>query len=258
MARVLEQTNLRVTRHDEIIGDHDGSKPWAEVILEDGRNRVVWINGPAGNPPDPHIHPNFNEWWFILDGKTKYQIGQYEPIEASWGDIVMAPAGFAHDIRPIENAGTGRGAIRVGVTHPDSNHDIKGVAPCRTIPVETDLSAPNLIHTKFADLKSHYGTTENWKHIVVLDDRNRALVTHELPGTVNRRMWHPDMHKWWVVLQGRLEWSIGDDEKVEAGSGDVVLVRSEEVHEIRTIGDEPSVRLTVTAPDIIHHYTDEN
>ena len=258
MARVLEQTNLRVTRHDEIIGRHDGAAPWAEVILEDGRNQVVWISGPAGNPPDPHIHPNFNEWWFVLDGKTRWQIGQYEPVEAEWGDIVMAPAGFAHDIRPIQGSGDGGGAIRVGITHPESNHDIKGIAPCRLIPVERDLSAPNLIHTRFADLKSHYGGTENWKHIVVLDERNRALITHELPGTVNRRMWHPDMHKWWVVLQGRLEWSIGDSETVEAGPGDVLLVRSEEVHEIRTVGDEPSVRLTITAPDIIHHYADEN
>jgi mannose-6-phosphate isomerase-like protein (cupin superfamily) len=253
MAAVVVQKNLRVTRRDEIVGRHDGDTPWAEVILEDGRNRVVWISGPAGNPPDPHIHPNFNEWWFVLDGMTRWQIGQYEPIDARWGDIVMAPAGFAHDIRPIE----GQGAIRVGVTHPDSNHDIKGVPPCRLIPVETDLSEPNLIHTRFAELKAHYGETENWKHIVVLDQRNRALITHEIPGTVNRRMWHPDMHKWWVVLQGRIEWSIGDDETVEAGPGDVVMVRSEEEHEIRTIGDEPSVRLTVTAPDIVHHYTDE-
>ncbi len=248
----------RIIRHNEINGSHDGSERWAEVILEDGRNRAVWINGPAGTPPDPHIHPNFNEWWVILDGKTRYQIGQYEPIEVQWGDFVMAPAGYAHDIRPIENEREGRGAIRLGITHPDSNHDIKGVAPSRFIPVETDLSEPNLIHTRFAALKEKYGETENWKHLVGLDSRNRALITHELPGTVNRRMWHPDMHKWWVVLQGRLEWSIGDDEKVEAGPGDIVMVRSEEVHEIRTISDKPSVRVTITAPDIVHHYVDED
>ena len=89
----------------------------------------------------------------------------------------------------------------------------------------------------------------------MLDQRNRALITHELPGTVNRRMWHPGMHKWWVVLQGRLEWSIGDGETVEAGPGDVVFVEAEAEHEIRTVGKEPSVRLTVTAPDIVHYYT---
>ena len=44
---------------------------------------------------------------------------------------------------------------------------------------------------------------------------------------------------------------------VEAGPGDVVFVASETPHEIRTIGDEPSIRLTITAPDIVHHYTDD-
>lgn len=252
MPNATDIPSLRITRHDEVMGRHSAGQPWAEVIIDDGRNNTVWISGPPGHPPDPHIHPDFNEWWFVLDGKTRWQIGQYEPVEGEWGDVIMAPAGYAHDIRPV----AGEQAIRVGVTHPNSNHDIKGVAPCRMVPVERDLSEPNLIHTSFSDLKSHYGTDENWKHVAVLDSRNRVLYTHELPGTENRRMWHPGMDKWWVVLQGRIEWSIGDSEKVEAEAGDIVLVRAEEEHEIRTIGDRPSVRLTVTAPDIVHNYVD--
>jgi mannose-6-phosphate isomerase-like protein (cupin superfamily) len=252
MPTATQVPSLRITRHEEIMGRHEAGKPWAEVFLDDGRNYAVWISGPPGHPPDPHIHPDFNEWWLALDGVTRWQIGQYEPVDAEWGDIVMAPAGYAHDIRPIE----GPQAIRLGVTHPKSNHDIKGIAPCRTLPLDRDLSEPNLIHTSFADLKRRYGTDTGWKHIAVLDERNRVLITHEMPGTVNRRMWHPGMRKWWAVLQGRIGWSIGDSEKVEAGPGDIVMVKAEEVHEIRTLGDEPSVRVTVTAPDIVHYYVD--
>ena len=242
---------MAVARHDDINGRHPVDQQWAEVIIKDGRNHVVWISGPLGTPPDPHIHPDFNEWWIALDGKTRWQIGQYEPLVAEWGDIVMAPAGYAHDIRPVE----GERAIRLGVTHPESNHDIKGIAPCRLVPLDPGLSTPNLIHTRFSDLMARNGSDGNWKEIVVLDERNRALVTHETPGTKNRRMWHPGMHKWWVVLAGEIEWSIGDD-AVTAGPGDVVFVPSETPHEISTVGDRPSVRLTITSPEIVHHYTD--
>ena len=105
-----------------------------------GGTTLSGFRAPPGTPPDPHIHPDFNEWWIALDGKTRWQIGQYEPIIAEWGDVVMAPAGFSHDIRPWE----GEQAIRFGVTHPDSNHDIKGIAPCRYIPVDPGLTPPNL------------------------------------------------------------------------------------------------------------------
>jgi mannose-6-phosphate isomerase-like protein (cupin superfamily) len=124
--------NLRIARHADTMGRHGDGERWAERLIEDGRNRAVWISGPPGTPPDPHIHCDFNEWWIALDGRTQWQIGQYEPVLSEWGDIIMAPAGFAHDIQPKE----GVQAIRFGVTHPNSNHDIKGVAPCRLIPVD--------------------------------------------------------------------------------------------------------------------------
>ena len=253
MAKVLDNVNRKITRRAELMGRHPADRPWAEMLISDGRNHAVWISGPPGTPPDPHIHPDFNEWWIALDGKTRWQIGQYEPIVAEWGDVVMAPAGFCHDIRPW----AGGQAVRLGVTHPESNHDIKGIAPCRLIPVDPGLDPPNLIHTSLKGLLDRHGSDRGWKEVVILDERNRALVTHEMPGTKNRRTWHPNMRKWWVVLDGELEWSIGDDEPVLAKRGDAVFVGSETPHEIRTVGNSPSVRITITAPDIVHHYPDD-
>ncbi|MDP6823096.1 MAG: cupin domain-containing protein [Dehalococcoidia bacterium] len=253
MTSPAQTKNLTVTRHANIMGRHPVESPWAEVLIEDGRNRVVWISGPPGTPPDPHIHPDFNECWIILDGKTRYQIGQYEPVDAGWGDIVIAPAGFAHDIRPVE----GDQAIRLGITHPDSNHDIKGVPPSRLIPVDEGLSSPNLIHTSMDGLLETHGSDSNWKELAVLDSRNRLLITHELPGTVNRRYWHPDMDKWWAVVAGKIEFSISDQDPVTAGPGDLVFVPGNTSHNLLTVGDKPSIRITVTAPDIVHHYTDD-
>ena len=237
--------NSRIARHSEIMGRHGEGEPWAEQLLEDGRNRAVWISGPPGTPPDPHIHPDFNEWWIALDGRTQWQIGQYEPVVSNWGDIIMAPAGFAHDIRPKE----GVQAIRFGVTHPNSNHDIKGVPPCRLIPVDDGQANPNLIHTKLKTLVDRNGTSTDWTEIVVSDNRNYAVYTHGLPG-FSVAEWESSQNRWWVVLQGKIIWSVRGEESFVANPGDVIYVEKGVGYSIVTTGESPSIRLSVSAPVI--------
>jgi len=237
--------NSRIARHSEIMGRHGEGEPWAEQLLEDGRNRAVWISGPPGTPPDPHIHPDFNEWWIALDGRTQWQIGQYEPVVSNWGDIIMAPAGFAHDIRPKE----GVQAIRFGVTHPNSNHDIKGVPPCRLISVDDGQANPNLIHTKLKTLVDRNGTSTDWTEIVVSDNRNYAVYTHELPG-FSVAEWESSQNRWWVVLQGKIIWSVRGEESFVANPGDVIYVEKGVGWSIVTTGESPSIRLSVSAPVI--------
>ena len=240
---VESPTNLRIRRHDEIMGSHGQGEQWAEVLIDDGRNRAVWISGPPGTPPDPHIHPDFNEWWIALDGRTQWQIGQYEPVLSEWGDIIMAPAGFAHDIQPKE----GVQAIRFGVTHPNSNHDIKGIAPCRLIPVDEGQTNPNLIHTRLKTLIERNGTSSDWTEVAVSDERNYAAYTHEPPGSVTQPV-SLTKHRWWVVIHGHTEWEIADEEPVTAGPGDVVFIERGKSYSIRVVGDEPSTRVTIAAP----------
>lgn len=238
--------NQRVARHSETMGRHGIGERWAEVLFEDGRNRAVWISGPPGTPPDPHIHPDFNEFWVALDGRTQWQIGQYEPVLSEWGDIIMAPAGFAHDIQPKE----GVQAIRFGITHPASNHDIKGVAPCRLIPVDEGQTSPNLIHTKLKSLVERNGSTSNWNEVAVNDNRNHASYTHEMPGTSSENVSHADENRWWVVLQGEVEWSVDGEGVSTAGPGDVVFIEQGKKYSISTTGDQPSIRITIAAPVI--------
>lgn len=236
--------NLRIARHEDIMGRHGPGERWAERLIDDGRNLAVWISGPPGTPPDPHIHPDFNEWWIALDGRTQWQIGQYEPVLSEWGDIIMAPAGFAHDIQPKE----GVQAIRFGVTHPNSNHDIKGIAPCRLIPVDEGQTNPNLVHTRLKALVERNGTTSNWAEVAVLDERNYATYTHEMPGTSSDSTSHQNERRWWVVLQGQVEWEVDGEETVTAGPGDVVFIEQGKGYATATAGDGPSIRITIAAP----------
>jgi mannose-6-phosphate isomerase-like protein (cupin superfamily) len=222
------------------------------TIVKDGRNRVAAISSPAGAPSDPHLHPDFNEWWVVLAGEVTYQIGQYEPFAAHFGDIVIAPCGFRHDIRPTKGAH----CIRMVVGPETSNHDLKGIEPSRLVPLD-GAAPPNRIFTPLEYMLARHGTYKSWAEQVLFDQRNRANFIHQMPGEKNRPHWHPNCDEWWVVLKGELEWKVGERPAFRAGKGDVVFVERGLAHAIETVGGESSVRLAVTVPDIIHYYLDD-
>ena len=245
--------NQPVTHLSDLRVLHEGEERWGELLTKDGRNRALLITAAPDAPPDPHIHPDFNEFWIMLDGETESQIGQYEPFKAKWGDVVIAPCGFRHDIRS-----TGRGPwnMRLVVGPQWSNHDIKGIEPSKLYPMP-DADPPNLIHTSYEKMLERHGTATNWGEEVVLDQRNRVNFIHSLPGASNNPHWHPDFDEWWVVLKGELEWHVGKKEPFRAGSGDVVFVEKGYRHEIITVSDESAVRLAVTNRAGIHIFDGE-
>ena len=108
----------------EVVARH-GEPPWAEALFTDGRNNVVLICNAPGQENDAHAHPDFNEWWVVLQGELIWEIGDYAPLRANKGDVVMAPKGRRHGIRTVGS----ENSLRLGITHPESNHDVRELAP---------------------------------------------------------------------------------------------------------------------------------
>ena len=231
---------MQFIRTKGLAAERDERGSWYEVVVMDGRNRVGLICALPGTPPDPHIHPDYNEWWINLGGTTQWQIGQYEPLLAEWGDIVIAPAGYCHDIR---SRGTGI-ARRLHVSTPNSNHDIRGVAPTRFVPIDYDLPMPNLLHTRFSDLLNKNGRESEWSQVVVRDSRNTAEIISRLPGTVSEER-TPSRDEWWVVLAGEAVVRTPDGD-IDTMEGDIVVAEPGTTYTVATIGDTPSVLILVT------------
>lgn len=229
----------------------DATKSFKTVL--DGRNRAAAISSPGGAPSDPHLHPDFNEFWIILGGEVAYDIGEYEQIVGTFGDIVIAPCGYRHDIKPWK----GDQCIRMVVGREDSNHDLKGVVPARTISIPEDWEPPNMIHTKLSYMIERHGLESNWAEEVLLDQRNRMNMIHTLPGSSNRPHWHPDMDEWWFIAKGEVEFKVANEDAFVAKRGDIVFVEAGTSHAIRTVGDESSIRYAVTSPDVIHYFLDD-
>ena len=54
-------SGLQFTRTKDLAAERDEGGSWYEVVVSDGRNRVGLICALPGTPPDPHIHPDYNE-----------------------------------------------------------------------------------------------------------------------------------------------------------------------------------------------------
>ena len=260
----MSEINRRHVSYDEIVADlrakaahaaadsdggdavpeggfrHPGSEFKSNrVLIEDGRNRVTVITSPGGSPGDPHIHPDFNEWFMAFGGVMGFMVGEYTPFQATFGDVVVAPCGYRHT--PL--AWHGEMCMRLVCTKPGSNHDIKGIEPARNVRLDPDWEPPNRILTPLPYMLARHGTARAWQEAVLLDQRNRVEMLHrpagETAGSING-----DGASWFVVLKGTARFVVGGDE-FAARRGSVVYAADGEDCAIAAVGPGSSVWVEV-------------
>jgi quercetin dioxygenase-like cupin family protein len=54
----------------------------------------VWTR--PGSRAAPHVHPQMEERWEVLEGEAAFRIGDAEEVRAGPGETVVAPAGVPH------------------------------------------------------------------------------------------------------------------------------------------------------------------
>lgn len=214
----------------------------SRVLVMDSRNRMAVISSPGGSPGDPHLHDDFNEWWVAFGGEMRYRVGEYEPFKAHFGDIIVAPSGYRHDPR----AWKGEMCMRMVTGKPGSNHDLKGLEPARTIPLEDHWEPPNRIFTPLDYMIERHGLDADWQETVILDQRNRVDMFHVTLGGPMATL-AGDVEAWWVVLRGSVTFIL-DGDAVKAGQGDVVYSQEGELSSVLVDGDESAIYIEVTAP----------
>ncbi len=245
-----EPQHIRVS---DVVARH-GEPPWHEWLFTDGRNDVVLICDAPGREHDAHSHPNFNEWWIVLQGEIIWEIGDYPPVRARAGDVVICPRRLRHSINTV---GT-EASLRLAVSKPGSNHDNKGERSNILKPPPDQSEPPNLLLSSRDTLLERNGEPR-WSTRLVVDDRNISTFIVSGPGMTNNAHWHPDFNEWWTILKGDLTWKVGENRPlIEATEGDIVFVPEGMRHHISTVGDQTSVRLAVTNAEGVHIYTDDD
>ena len=109
----------------------------------------------------------------------------------------------------------------------------------------------NKLQNRVEEIKEAKGEPP-WVVRLVLTDEVVATLICMPPGNSSRRHHHPDNDEFWIVMGGELIWEVEDQEPLHAKSGDIMRVPKGKAHNIRTVGDQPSLRLAIGIPDIPH------
>lgn len=113
----LFDANNEVVKLDEILEAMPDNISWSKRVIDTESNSMTIISQMPGEGNRRHHHPDWNEWWYIVEGEWDWEIeGEVKRIKQ--GDIVFMKKNRKHKITA---AGTKR-AIRMAVSRADVEH----------------------------------------------------------------------------------------------------------------------------------------
>lgn len=118
---------------------------------------------------------------------------------------------------------------------------------------EVSFERQNLYHHRASDYLT-LAKSAPWAERIIYNETMSAVLICQNPGAGNRTHYHKDHDEWWVVLKGTINWWLDGVGEIIAETGDIVFVPRGMQHKIRTAGDETSIRLAISPPDIPHFH----
>lgn len=117
MQTILDEANKEVINIPNLILKYGKNSSWAHTLVNTESNSATLICQLPGEGNRKHHHPDWNEWWFIMDGIWEWDIeGEKKLINK--GDLVFIEKNRKHKITAV---GT-EAAIRLAVSRYDVAH----------------------------------------------------------------------------------------------------------------------------------------
>jgi mannose-6-phosphate isomerase-like protein (cupin superfamily) len=113
----FENENSPICNVKDIISSQKNESSWCYRVVNTENNSATIISQLPGEGNRRHYHPEWNEWWFIIDGEWKWEIEDEEFIVKK-NDIVFMEKGKVHCITAIGD----KPAIRLAVSREDVPH----------------------------------------------------------------------------------------------------------------------------------------
>lgn len=113
--------NIFLSNIKEIIEKNGTEKSWCHRVVNTENNSATLIAQLPGEGNRLHFHPEWNEWWYIVQGQWKWEIEGKEYIVKK-DDMVFIPKTKWHKITAVGD----EIAIRLAVSREDVPHIFKG------------------------------------------------------------------------------------------------------------------------------------
>lgn len=114
----LFSANKEVVNIKDICDSMPGAD-WSKRIIDSPSNSATLICQSPGEGNRTHYHPDWNEWWYIIEGEWEWEI-EGEEITVKKGDIVFIEQGKLHKI--TAKFVHGERSIRLAVSRSDVDH----------------------------------------------------------------------------------------------------------------------------------------
>ena len=113
----LFNVNKEIINLSEILAGKPKCSSWSKRVIDTESNSMTLIAQMPGEGNRRHYHPDWNEWWYIVQGEWEWEIeGEKKLIKA--GDIVMVEKRRVHKITAVGE----KMAIRMAVSRADVEH----------------------------------------------------------------------------------------------------------------------------------------
>ncbi len=113
----FEHENSPLVHIPDLIETKDSSVSWCHRLVNTESNSATLISQLPGEGNRLHYHPDWNEWWYIIDGEWIWEIDGKEST-VKQGDFVFMPKNVPHKITATGN----KPAIRLAVSRADVAH----------------------------------------------------------------------------------------------------------------------------------------
>jgi CMP-N-acetylneuraminic acid synthetase/quercetin dioxygenase-like cupin family protein len=113
----FSQENLPLVNIQQLISSKNNDVSWCHRLVNTKSNSATLISQLPGEGNRLHFHPNWNEWWYIVDGSWIWEI-EGEQSVVNKGDFVFMPKNKRHKITATGD----KPAVRLAVSRADVAH----------------------------------------------------------------------------------------------------------------------------------------
>lgn len=120
----FQTENQHLVNLDTIIANKQNGRSWSYRIINTENNSATLIAQLPGEGNRLHYHPDWNEWWYIVDGEWKWEIENKEFLVKK-GDLVFIEKNKKHRITAMGQKPAIRLAVsrdRVAHVYSESDH----------------------------------------------------------------------------------------------------------------------------------------
>ena len=249
------------TKLVEVLAAHKGQASWREPIVRDTLLGGDYVQMAPGMKTPRQFQPDNPIWWVVQSGEVRFTIEGQDPFVAKKGFLVQVPY---RNVYQLEAVGTAPALLfEVKVTNSPTMYPADETpVPERGMEfVKVRISGKaNYSDTvrPFLDFLGKIAADQRVAGAFVSDPRAFANVIRGMPQADNPKdkgHFHEVSAEFWLILEGTINYKIGDLPIFDAAQGDVVFVPKQMWHRAHHGGTGFSTRLAINGyPQLLHNF----